>query len=236
MQNIRAISFDCYGTLVDWERGIRAAFDELFAVHIEQINHEQLLERFGAHESRLEATVPIIPYFEVLRQVATAVADDLNISISTAQADAFAESIGDWPLFDDVLPALRTLSENHTLAILSNVDRRCFDATQAKFEGLIDIVCIAEESGAYKPAPEAFHALTNHLQQQGLQKSQLLHVAQSLYHDHEPAIKLGIQSCWIDRRHDQQGWGAVPSPSGDVQPAYRSNNLQGLVQLLAQEE
>jgi 2-haloalkanoic acid dehalogenase type II len=232
VEGVRAISFDCYGTLVDWESGIRQAFRELFADAPDKVSEEQLLELFAKHESRLEAEIPLVPYFDVLRGVAKAVALDIGAEVDDTQAEKFAASVGDWPLFDDVLPALRALHDEYTLAILSNVDRRCFSATEKQFDGLIDIVCIAEETGAYKPAPEAFHALDQRLANLGIPTAALLHVAQSLYHDHEPAGKLGIRSCWIDRRHDQQGWGAVPSPTGTVEPDYRARDLHGLVELL----
>jgi 2-haloalkanoic acid dehalogenase type II len=232
MQDIKAISFDCYGTLVNWEEGIRGAFKALFAGIDIHADEDKLLELFAKHESELESRVPIVPYFDVLDGVAAGVGKDLGVELTSAQTQAFAESIADWPLFDDVLPTLEQLHGKYELAILSNVDRRCFSVTVDKFQGMIDIVCIAEESGAYKPSPQAFEALLAILKDKGIDKSQLLHVAQSLYHDHEPAAKLGITSCWMDRRADQEGWGAVPPPEGAVQPPHRIASLTELVTLL----
>jgi 2-haloalkanoic acid dehalogenase type II len=234
MQDIKAISFDCYGTLVNWEAGIRAAFTALFSGFDIDADEDKLLELFAKHESELESRVPIIPYFDVLDQVAQGVGNDLGVQLSSTQTQAFAESIADWPLFDDVLPTLEKLHGKYQLAILSNVDRRCFSVTEGKFKGLIDIVCIAEDNGAYKPSPKAFEALLHILADKGINKDQLLHVAQSLFHDHEPAAKLGIKSCWMDRRADQDGWGAVPPPEGSVQPPHRIKSLTELITLLAE--
>jgi 2-haloalkanoic acid dehalogenase type II len=236
MQDIKAISFDCYGTLVDWETGIRAAFKDLFAGMDIDASEETLLELFAKHESELEARVPIIAYWNVLDQVAAGVAKDIGVDISSERTHGFADSIGNWPLYDDVLPMLELLHGKFVLAILSNVDRRCFAVTEDKFKGMIDVVCIAEESGAYKPSFQAFEALLDILQEKGVGKDGLLHVAQSLFHDHEPAAKLGIKSCWADRRADQDGWGAVPPPEGSVQPPYRVKTLADLPGLIADAE
>jgi 2-haloacid dehalogenase len=236
LQNIRAISFDCYGTLVDWEHGILAAFKKLLADTGVAVSDSELLEHFARHESKLEAQTPIIPYFEVLSRIAKRVGKDLNVSVSNQQAKLFAESIGTWPLFEDVLPALKKLQGNYTLAILSNVDRRCFKKTEKMLDGTIDLVCIAEETGAYKPSAAAFEALLGELRARNIQRDELLHVAQSLYHDHAPAQQLGIQSCLVDRRHEKAGWGAVPAPMKGITPDYCIRSLNELATLLEHAE
>ncbi|MEC9376320.1 MAG: HAD family hydrolase [Pseudomonadota bacterium] len=233
MQEIKAISFDCYGTLVDWESGIKLAFRNLFLDQKISEDEDKLLELFAKHESDLESRLPIIPYFDVLDQVAQGVAKEIGADVSASKCKDFAESIEDWPLYDDVMPMLKKLNKKYIFCILSNVDRRCFSVTENKFEGMINIVSIAEDNGFYKPSPEAFMALLSKLAEQEIKKDELLHVAQSLFHDHEPASKLGIKSCWVDRRLDKEGWGAVPPPENSVEPTFRIKTLAELPNLLA---
>ena len=234
MPEFRAISFDCYGTLVDWETGILDAFGELLTDASHPCSNAELLEKFAKHESQLEAVVPILPYSEILTEIAKRIGAELGADASADAAANFAASIGNWPLFDDVLPALARLHDNHLVAILSNVDRNSYAATEQHFNGMIDIACIAEDIGAYKPSPTAFEALLNRLKARDIDAGQLLHVAQSLYHDHEPAQQLGIRTCWVDRRHDKNGWGAVPSPAGDVNPNFRITDMRQLVDYITQ--
>jgi 2-haloacid dehalogenase len=234
MDKIRAISFDCYGTLVDWEAGIRDAFTVLLQDSNAQISHAELLERFALHESRLEAKEPVISYSIILQNVAEHVATELGLRISPQQAEQFSQSVASWPLYADVIPTLRQLEGKYMLAILSNVDRKTFAMTEAKLENLVSVVCIAEEIGAYKPSLTAFSALQKELLARGIEQAEILHVAQSLYHDHEPAKRAGIRSCWVDRRHDQDGWGAVPAPVNEVKPDFRIRNLAELPGLLEQ--
>ncbi len=228
MSLFKAISFDCYGTLIDWETGIRDAFAVLLADVPGRCSDAELLERFATHESALEAAEPIVPYSEILSTIAHRTGAELGLKVSADMAACFAASIGAWPLFDDVLPALSELGENHVLAILSNVDRKSFAATEPQFNGMIDIVCIAEDIGAYKPSPAAFKALSTELAGRDIDTRHHLHVAQSLYHDHEPAQRLGISTCWVDRRHNKDGWGAVPSPTTSVTPNFRITDMRQL--------
>lgn len=228
MSLFKAISFDCYGTLIDWETGIRDAFAVLLADAPSHCSDAELLKRFAVHESALEAAEPILAYSEILTEIAHRVGAELGLEVSADMAAGFAASIGTWPLFDDVLPALSELCETHVLAILSNVDRKSFAATEPRFNGMIDIVCIAEDIGAYKPSPAAFQALSTELAGRDIDSCHHLHVAQSLYHDHEPAQRLGISTCWVDRRHNKDGWGAVPSPTTDVTPNFRITDMRQL--------
>ena len=226
MQPINALSFDCYGTLVNWEAGILAAFTDLWPEA--RPEDSELLETFARHESRLEAQVPILAYIDVLRGVARGVADDFGLPMDDGLADAFAASIADWPLFPDVLPTLEALATDYRLVILSNVDKVSFAGTCARLGHVIDAALIAEETGAYKPDPAAFAALKTHMDEHAISAGEILHVAQSLYHDHGPAAQAGLHTCWVDRRADVEGWGAVLPPEGEVQPEYRIRSLAEL--------
>lgn len=232
MSRFRAISFDCYGTLVDWETGILEAMGALLERRDASRDVATILESFARHEAHLESQRPMIPYSGVLARAAKGMGRDWSVVVSDEDAVEFAVSLRRWPLFADVLPALRLLAQQHVLAILSNVDRTSFSHTERQFEGLIDVACIAEETGAYKPAPEAFEALLAALSARGIAKTEVLHVAQSMFHDHEPARCMGLATCWIDRRHGQAGWGAVPAPSQEIQCDYSIVSLMELPKLL----
>jgi 2-haloacid dehalogenase len=228
MSGIRAVTFDCYGTLVDWETGIAAATAKLLDDRGTTQARSNVLESFARYEAEYESRTPIMPYHDVLRAVISAMGRDWKIEFTADETLWFADSIGRWPLFADVLPVLRTLHGRVVVGILSNVDRRSFRRTEPAFEGLIDVCCIAEEIGAYKPAPKAFETMLERLADRAIGREEVLHVAQSLFHDHAPASALGIETCWLDRRHGQEGWGAVVPPRGEVRPAHRITSMSEL--------
>ncbi len=231
-RRFRAVTFDCYGTLVDWETGIAATVAELLTPRGITRPTAEVLESFARREAEIEARTPILPYHALLREAIAAVGRDLGVDFDGRDTLAFADSIGRWPLFADVLPALGRLRESMVIAILSNVDWRSFRETEPAFAGSVEIFCLAEDIGAYKPSLVAFEALLARLADRGIAATEVLHVAQSLFHDHEPASQLGIATCWIDRRHGQIGHGAVIPPVGQVRPDYRITSLTELLPLV----
>lgn len=227
---IRALSFDCYGTLVDWEQGMLSAFARVWPDS--QLPQHELLEAFARHESRLEAQVPILPYVDVLRGVVRGMANDFGYALSATDADRFAASIADWPLYADTLPVLEALAADYPLIILSNVDAVSFAGTRRRLGHVLNAALIAAEIGAYKPDPAAFAALLTHCAALGVAAHEVLHVAQSHYHDHGPAAAAGLRTCWLDRRAHAAGWGAVPAPPAACEPEFRLADLHGLAPLL----
>ena len=133
----------------------------------------------------------------------------------TKSPAAFGASVGRWPAFADSAEALARLHRRFRLVILSNVDRASFAASNHHLGVEFDLVLTAEDVGAYKPSPRSFPALLEGISSIGVSRDELLHVAQSLYHDHEPARAVGLPSVWIDRRHDREGFGATPAPRAD---------------------
>jgi 2-haloalkanoic acid dehalogenase type II len=231
-RRFRAVTFDCYGTLVDWETGIGAIVAELLAARGVTRPTAAVLESFARHEAEVEARTPILPYHALLREVSAAVGRDLGVELDDRDTLAFADSIGRWPLFADVLPALARLRESMVVGILSNVDWRSFRKTEPAFAGSVEIFCLAEDIGAYKPSPIAFEALLARLAARGIAATEVLHVAQSLFHDHAPASQLGLATCWLDRRHGQTGHGAVIPPVGQVRPDHRIVSMTELLPLV----
>lgn len=225
--SFRALSFDCYGTLIDWETGIRAALGRWAARHEVDASAEELILWFSEFETVVEQErTPPPLYPEVLAETLRRIGARGGIVVTEADALAFGASVPDWPAFPDTADALSRLKRRFRLIIVSNVDRASFAASNAHLGIGFDRVITAEEVGAYKPSAPHFEALFDSLPAFGVERPELLHVAQSLFHDHDPAARYGLQSVWIDRRHDRKGFGATPAPTLDsVRPRWRFPTL-----------
>lgn len=212
LSQFKALSFDCYGTLIDWETGLLNALAPLRERG--GISPDALLEAFGHAEHELEEAHPGLLYSELLTLVHEQLSRNFGITEDEEEARAFGASVGDWPAFPDVPAALDYLKPHFRLIILSNVDRSSFAGSNARLGVEFDHVFTAQQIGSYKPSLRNFEFLLERLADEGIAKTELLHVAQSLFHDHAPANRLGIASAWIDRRHDKSGSGAtkVPDP------------------------
>ena len=215
LTTFKALSFDCYGTLIDWEAGIAAVLAPWAREQGLELSDEQLLLAYGAAESAVESELPSAPYPEVLATAFRRTGERLAVAVDDAWAERLGGSVGDWPAFPDSADALARLAQHYRLIIVSNVHRAGFATSNARLHGDFTAIITAEDVGAYKPAANHFRALEAKVDELGLERDELLHVAQSLFHDHVPARREGLRSAWINRRHDQPGWGATPEPSGD---------------------
>jgi len=204
-----ALTFDCYGTLIDWEAGIVAGLRKIVDRHDPGATDDQLLEAFAAVESRLEGG-PYLPYRTVLAAAARAVGQGLGVEVGDDDASEFGGSVGDWPAFEDSTRSLKILRRRFKLGILTNCDDDLFAASSRRLGVDFDWVVTAQQVGSYKPNPRNFEVLRERLHGSGIAAARILHVAQSLYHDHVPAKRLGFHTVWIDRRHDRPGSGATP--------------------------
>jgi 2-haloacid dehalogenase len=202
----RVLSFDCYGTLIDWERGIVATLREILGRHGAGDDTERLLALYGELEAAAEHG-PYRPYREILTAILPDMARRLGVTVSAADAGRFADSVGDWPPFDDTPAALAALGRRFQLAIISNVDDDLFARSAGKLGVRFDWVVTAQQVRRYKPAPENFHQALARI---GRPKGEILHVAQSLFHDHVPAKELGLETVWVNRRGGKPGPGATP--------------------------
>jgi 2-haloacid dehalogenase len=225
LTDFRALSFDCYGTLIDWESGITAALAPLAAKSPLRRSREEMLESFARHESAQEAETPGLLYSELLARVHRRLAAEWGVAAAEEENRAFGASVGDWPAFPDSAAALAYLKGFYKLVILSNVDRGSFAGSEARLGVAFDAVYTAEEIGSYKPDPRNFRHMLAALSARGYRKSEVLHVAQSLYHDHAPANREGLASAWIDRRRGKEGWGATMPPPEGVRWDFRFNSL-----------
>jgi putative hydrolase of the HAD superfamily len=215
LTSFAALSFDCYGTLIDWEAGIATVLTPWAREQGLDLGAEQLLVAYADHEATVEAQQPRALYPQVLATAFRRTGETLGRPVADAWAQRLARSVGDWPAFPDSADALARLARRYRLIIVSNVDRAGFEASNRHLRADVAAVITAEDVGAYKPAQPHFRALDATLHDLGIERSALLHVAQSLFHDHVPARREGLASVWINRRHDRPGWGATPPPSGD---------------------
>ena len=203
----RAFTFDCYGTLIDWEQGMLRALRTLAAIDADD---DALLAAFAQHEHTIQEQNPAMRYPDVLSHACKAIAADFGLVATDEQATAFGASIADWPPFPDSVDALAYLREHGLLMVLSNVDRASFAASARRLGDPFHAVVTAEDVGSYKPAPAHFERAKALLADEGIEPGEVLHVAQSLFHDVVPGRAAGLATCWIDRRAGRGPGGATP--------------------------
>jgi 2-haloacid dehalogenase len=211
----KALSFDCYGTLIDWEAGISAVLAPWAREQGLDLGDEELLFAYADHEAAVERETPAALYPDVLAMAFRRTGEKLGAPVSDSWARRLGDSVPEWPAFPDSADALARLARHYKLIILSNVHRAGFAGSNRWLRGDFAAVITAEDVGAYKPAESHFRALDATLPRLGVERQALLHVAQSLFHDHVPARREGIPSVWINRRHDRPGWGATPEPTDE---------------------
>jgi 2-haloacid dehalogenase len=219
------LSFDCYGTLIDWESGILSALAPILKRHGRKAPPADLLEAFAALEAAAEAG-PYRPYRDVLRQVTEGLGQRFGFEPDEAERGALPTSLGGWPAFPDTREALAALKTRYRLAILSNIDDDLFAGTALSLGVAFDWVVTARQIGSYKPSPENFRAA---LARFAAPKEKVLHVAQSLFHDIAPAKSLGLSTVWVNRRRGNPGAGATPS--GSARPDLEVPDLRTLAVL-----
>lgn len=211
------LSFDCYGTLIDWETGIKTALEPM--THKHGLDPAAIISQFGRTETVVQSELPALAYPEILAEVLRRIGRDRGVDISEPTARAFGLSIGEWPSFPDSAEALKRLKKKFRLAILSNVDRASFAKSSRHLGVGFDVIVTAEDVGSYKPNMQNFLTLFDRL---GLEdRSSLLHVAQSLFHDHQPARALGLETVWIKR----PSVGATPVPTEEIEPTWTFSSM-----------
>ncbi|HSE09106.1 MAG TPA: HAD-IA family hydrolase [Nocardioidaceae bacterium] len=215
LTQFKALSFDCYGTLIDWEAGIVAVLRPWAQEQGLRLGDEDLLAAYADNEAAVERETPSALYPDVLAIAFRRTGDSLGKPVSDQWAARLGSSVPDWPAFPDSPGALARLAQHYQLIILSNVHRDGFAGSNRHLRADCAAIITAEDVGAYKPAENHFRALDAKLPELGVDRQELLHVAQSLFHDHVPARREGLPSVWINRRHDRAGWGATPQPSDE---------------------
>jgi 2-haloacid dehalogenase len=220
LSDAEALSFDCYGTLIDWEAGIGAVLSPWADAHHLDVSAQELLERYAVAEARHEELTPRALYPDILDAAMRSLGGTLGVEVSAQECELLAASVPSWPAFPDSPDALAKLATRYKLVILSNIDRASFAASNARLGVRFDAIITAQDVGSYKPSPRNFDVLVETVRAMGVADGRLLHVAQSLFHDHVPARALGLPTVWIDRRGQRTGWGATPPPGIPVEPDF----------------
>jgi 2-haloacid dehalogenase len=226
----RLVTFDCYGTLIDWETGIFSALRPILAAHGKTIEDSELLRLYSELESEAEQG-EFHPYREVLQSVVHGFGKSLAFHPTESQIHSLPDSLPNWPPFPDTIAALAKLKARYQLAIISNVDDDLFAATARRLQIPFDYVITAQQARAYKPSPQIFKLAQ---QRTGVAPGQWLHVAQSIHHDVIPARSLGISSVWVNRPSPRPGSGAAKAASG--QPDLEVPDLKTLANLIDNRE
>ena len=220
LTDFKILTFDCYGTLIDWESGIWDALQPLLQANgTDGVTRKAALEAFGQHERAQEHETPDMLYTDLLTAVHRRLAEHFELKTSAEADEAFGASLAHWPAFADTSDALRYLKKHFKLVILSNVSRAGFAASNRKLGVQFDAIYTAEDIGSYKPDAANFDYMLAHLDKDfGVGRDGVLHTAQSLFHDHVPARAFGLANAWIDRQRlsESGNWGATASV--DVMP------------------
>jgi 2-haloalkanoic acid dehalogenase type II len=200
-----------------------------------ELDGEALLAAYSRHEADAEAAYPHEAYPEILARSIRALGSELGSPVGPDDAQRLARSVPDWPAFPDSTDALTALSQQFKLIILSNVDRASFAASNQRLGVQFSAIITAEDVGSYKPSSRNFDALMAEATRLGVEDGKLLHVAQSLFHDHVPARQAGLPTVWINRREGRPGWGATPAPPAAVVPDWEFSSMAALADAVAAE-
>jgi 2-haloalkanoic acid dehalogenase type II len=228
LTDFRVLSFDCYGTLIDWEAGISEHLGAWIGPLRPDVSAGEVLRAFGRAEAIEEELSPTALYPEILERVHRRLASGWDVAPDPIAAARFAGSVGDWPAFADSHGALVALKKHFRLVILSNVDVRSMMASQERLGVAFDAVYTAEEIGSYKPDPSNFAHLIAAEERAGHSRSDILHVGQSLYHDHVPASSAGLATCWIKLPSRAGEHGATRPPEEDPVVDFRFSTMDEL--------
>lgn len=235
LTDFKALTFDCYGTLIDWESGMVEGLKPLTRKVGRELSRNEILEAHARHESSQQLQTPAKNYRDLLPIVYKRLAEEWGVTVTWAECVAYGRSVKDWPAFSDSAEALQYLKKHFKLVILSNVDNESFAGSNERLEVDFDAIYTAEECGSYKPSDRNFEYMLNKLETLGIRKHEILHTAESMFHDHGPANRHGLASCWIYRRHDQQGFGATMHPGEMPRYDFRFNSMADLVKAHQQE-
>lgn len=228
LTDFKALTFDCYGTLIDWESGMIEGLEPLTSRLAKPLTRNEILEAHARHESSQQLWTPAKRYQDLLPIVYKRLAEEWGIPVTQAECAAYGQSVKNWPAFADSMGALQYLKKHYKLVILSNVDNDSFAASNKKLGVEFDAIYTAEDVGSYKPSDRNFDYMLDKLKSIGVEKHQVLHTAESMFHDHGPANKYGLANCWIYRRYAQEGFGATMNPGEMPSYGFRFDSMADL--------
>lgn len=230
LTDFKALTFDVYGTLIDWESGMISGLKPLTDKVGRSLTRDEILEAHAHHESTTQRWTPNKVYSDLLAVVYRRLAEEWGVEVSWEECQAYGFSVRQWPAFDDSREALAYLKQHYKLVVLTNTDNVSFSGSNARLGVTFDGVYTAEDIGSYKPAERNFDYMLETLARQGIEKQDILHTAESMFHDHAPANRHGLANCWIYRRHDKEGFGATVNPGEMPRYDFRFNSMQAMVE------
>jgi 2-haloacid dehalogenase/putative hydrolase of the HAD superfamily len=223
----KACTFDCYGTLIDWDTGIAELVRPWLQDMRSQVPPDLVVSTFALMQARHQQTRPALLYPEVLRRSWRDIEEQFGWEENPARATAFAQSVPVWPPFSDTVESLRYLARHYRLGILSNVDNASLAGTLKRLDVPMAFTVTAEDVGSYKPGLAHFEAAFGRLSELGIHKDEILHIAQSKHHDMIPGRHLGLTTVWVNRRYGKKGTGATLAATAE--PTLTVNSLVELV-------
>ena len=230
LTEFKVLTFDVYGTLIDWESGMINALKPLTDRVERHLSRDAILEAHAHHESTLQRWTPSKKYRELLPVVYRRLAEEWGVAVPWEEAEAYGQSVRQWPAFSDSRAALAYLKKHFRLVVLTNTDNLSFSGSNARLGVEFDGVYTAEDIGSYKPDDRNFEYMLETLARQGIRKHEILHTAESMFHDHAPANRHGLANCWIYRRHDKPGFGATMDPGQTPAYNFRFDSMMDLVE------
>jgi 2-haloacid dehalogenase len=236
LSDFKMLTFDTYGTLIDWESGIYNALGPLLDKLPLRLSRDEVLELFGEFELKQETDTPRQVYSSLLADVSRSIAQKWQIKLNDEEAATFGRSVKHWPEFADSAQSLNYLRQHYLMATLTNCDRISYMGSNARLEIEWDGIYTAQDVGCYKPQLRNFEYMFERARRDlGILPHQILHVAQSLTHDMLPATSMGMTKVWINRRHDVEGLGATAPPEGEYSVEWAFNSMADFVSAHQQE-
>lgn len=237
LSDFKVLTFDTYGTLIDWETGIYNGLAPLVEkADLEDRSRDDILEAFAKHETDQEVQTPGMVYMQLLSVVYQRLAKEWGVKVTSEEANIFGASVPDWPEFADSPRALQYLKKHFKLVTLTNCDRLSYRGSNLRLRIEYDAIYTAQDIGSYKPSLNNFDYMLRRLREDfGYEKKDILHTAQSLFHDHAPANQVGLASAWIDRRHADKGWGATMPPPGTPKYDFHFDSMIAMAKAHQQE-
>ncbi len=229
LSDFKVLTFDVYGTLIDWESGMVAALKPLTDRVSRPLSRDEILEAHAHWESTTQRWTPAKKYAELLPVVYRRLAEEWGVTVTWEESQAYGHSVRQWPAFDDSRDALSYLKRHYQLVVLTNTDNLNFSGSNARLGVHFDGVFTAEDIGSYKPDDRNFDYMIETLARRGIRKHEILHTAESLFHDHAPANKHGLANCWIYRRHGKEGFGATIRPDETPAFTFQFNSMTEMV-------
>lgn len=229
------LTVDCYGTVIDWERGILSEIRPLAVRNGRaDLSDDAILENFAITEAALAKDEPKIPYPLLLQKTVRRLATSWGFKASASEAKEFGHSVARWPAFADSASSLQYLQRYYKLCVISNVDHASFASSNRKLDVEFDAIYTAEDLGSYKPNVRNFEIALKEIKKTfGIKKSRIMHVAHSIFHDIAPARSIGLATLRVNRRKEVGGWGAAPPHKPDDPVAQADFEVPSLAEFVA---